>query len=137
MGELESMDKRAEEAVQKMDDLMSKLQTTGMSDALARQIEDWQRLYGALINPEEYEPLIRALNDHAEAMRQPGVALPAATPPVKAAPVVSDNRTVKLLEDIAHNIAGIAKAVSSAGGVDAERITQLVLDRLDTSARAG
>jgi TP901 family phage tail tape measure protein len=156
--EWQAMTEEIERAVSEMDRLWTDLQTKGMSDELAAQIDAWRRSYGALIDPGEYDPLVRALDDHTRALqeartepraaaeKQPLAPTPTprvepqpapaarAAPPAGPASAVVDGRTVKLLEDIARHVADIARIVASAGSINPDQLAGMVIDRLSTSA---
>lgn len=157
--EWQAATKEIEQAVSEMDRLWADLQTKGMSDELAAQIDAWRKSYGALIDPSEYDPLVRALDDHTRALedartesRTAAEVQPARPPASRAEPqpapvvrvtpttttAVADGRTVKLLEDIARHVADIARIIASAGSIEPDQLANMVIDRLSTSAtRAG
>lgn len=148
--QLDELVRNTGEAVDKMDELWAKVQTSGVNEALARQIEQWKAAYGALIDPSVYADLTRALDDYRRAAEQAMSAatqapVPASTPssllakqpaaPTAAASMtIEGSRIASVLDQIAQQVSGIARVASGLSAIDVDQLVGWVVDRLSMSA---
>lgn len=148
--QLEELIRNTGDAVNKMDELWSRVQVSGVNEALARQIEQWKAAYGALIDPSVYADLTRALDEYrrsAEAAMSAATQAPVpqstpssllvkhpAAPTAAASMTVEGSRIASVLDQIAQQVSGIARVASGLSAIDVDQLVGWVVDRLSMSA---